>query len=87
MIVTLGNTGDAPRLPELVENTALRFEVKEVLDDKVYLSHRNFDAIEKVGAVPIQAEDDGGWPGTLCANKGETAAASEFRVGRARPDR
>ncbi len=51
-LVTTGNAGDAPQLPELLDNTAERFDVENFCADKAYLSHRNFDAIEKVGAVP-----------------------------------
>lgn len=52
VLVTDSKGADAPQLPELVKNTAERFDVVEVSADKAYLSHRNFDAIEKVGAVP-----------------------------------
>jgi transposase len=52
VLVTLADGGDAPQLPELVNNTAQRFIMSEVSADKAYLSHRNFDAIEKVGATP-----------------------------------
>jgi transposase len=45
-------SGDAPQLPELVSNTAERFSMREVSADKAYMSRQNFDAIEKVGAVP-----------------------------------
>ncbi len=51
-LVTTGNAGDAPQLPELLTNTAERFDVEAVCADKAYLSHRNFDEIEAVGAVP-----------------------------------
>jgi transposase len=53
VIVTDSSGGDAPQLPELVTNTAQQFTVREVSADKAYLSHRNFDAIERVGAVPF----------------------------------
>jgi transposase len=51
-LVTTGNAGDAPQLPELLNNTAERFDVAHVCADKAYLSHRNFDAVERIGAVP-----------------------------------
>jgi transposase len=53
VIVTDNSGADAPQLPELVTNTAKRFTMAEVSGDKAYLSHRNFDAIESVGAVPF----------------------------------
>lgn len=40
-------------LPELVAATALRFQVKEVSADAAYLSVRNLEAIDQVGAVPL----------------------------------
>lgn len=52
VIVAEGDSGDAPMLPELVANTAGRFQIAQVSADKAYLSHANFDAIERVGAVP-----------------------------------
>jgi hypothetical protein len=52
VIVADGNSADCPMLPELVSNTAQRFTMTEVCADKAYLSHRNFDAIERVGATP-----------------------------------
>jgi transposase len=52
VIVSDDRTGDAPQLPELVSNTAQRFDVREVAADKAYSSHRNYDAIESAGGVP-----------------------------------
>jgi transposase len=52
VIVADDHSADAPQLPELVTNTAQRFTMSEVSADKAYLSHRNFDAIESVGATP-----------------------------------
>lgn len=52
VIVTDYSGADAPQLPELVSNTAERFGMSEVSADKAYMSRRNFDAIESVGAVP-----------------------------------
>jgi len=51
-IVADGNSADCPMLPELVNNTARTFTVERVCADKAYLSHANFDAVERVGAVP-----------------------------------
>jgi hypothetical protein len=51
-IVADGNSADCPLLPELVNNTAQTFQVERVCADKAYLSHANFDAVERVGAVP-----------------------------------
>jgi len=42
---------DCPLLPELLVATAQRFAVKEVSADKAYLSKKNLEAIDKVGAV------------------------------------
>jgi transposase len=53
VIVTDSSGADCPQLPELVSNTAQRFAVSEVSADKAYLSHANFDAIERVGATPF----------------------------------
>lgn len=44
---------DCPLLPELLAATAQRFTVKEVSADKAYLSKKNLEAIDKVGAVPF----------------------------------
>lgn len=45
--------GDCPLLPELLAQTAQRFQVREVSGDKAYLSVDNLEAIEAVGAVPF----------------------------------
>lgn len=45
--------GDCPLLPELLDRTVQKFNVKEVSADKAYLSKRNLAAIEAVGAVPF----------------------------------
>jgi transposase len=37
----------------LVERTAARFDVEKVSADKAYLSHKNTDAVESVGATPF----------------------------------
>jgi transposase len=50
--VTDGNANDGPELPALVASTERRFNLAEVSADKAYLTHRNLDAIEAVGAVP-----------------------------------
>jgi transposase len=52
VVITDSTGGDAPQLPELVANTANQFTMAEVSGDKAYGSHRNYDAIESVGAVP-----------------------------------
>lgn len=43
---------DSPYLPQLVNDTASRFDVKEVSADKGYLSHSNQTAVVGIGAVP-----------------------------------
>jgi len=52
VIVTDERGADSPQLPALVAGTAERFDMTDVSADKAYLSHRNFDAIETVGATP-----------------------------------
>jgi len=37
----------------LVQRTAEHFSVKEVLADKAYLSHKNLQAVQSVGATPF----------------------------------
>lgn len=44
---------DCPLLPELLKKTAQRFQVREVSGDKAYLSKKNLEEIESVGAVPF----------------------------------
>lgn len=50
--VTESNVHDGPMMPALVDETARRFNVREVSADKAYLSNRNLEAIESVGAAP-----------------------------------
>lgn len=51
--VKISNEGDCPVLPELLARTASAFRVKEVSADKAYLSKKNLEAIDAVGAVPF----------------------------------
>jgi len=51
--VKVSNEGDSPLLPGLLEQTARNFDVKEVSADKAYLSKKNLEAIEAVGATPF----------------------------------
>jgi transposase len=51
--VKVSGEGDCPLLPELLKQTARRFDVREVSGDKAYLSKDNLEAIEGVGAVPF----------------------------------
>lgn len=51
--VKVSGEGDCPLLPELLAQTAKKFKVKEVSGDKAYLSKKNLEAIEAVGAVPF----------------------------------
>lgn len=44
---------DCPVLPELLAVTARQFRVREVSADKAYLSRKNLEAIDRVGAVPF----------------------------------
>jgi len=43
-------TGDTSQFPELVKKAAINFKVKEILCDGAYLSEKNFDIAEEVGA-------------------------------------
>lgn len=47
------DTSDTKLLPDLVNATAVNFEVREVLGDKAYGSLRNYDVIASHGAVPF----------------------------------
>lgn len=51
--VKVSPEGDCPVLPELLDKTAERFDVREVSADKAYLSKKNLEAIDAVGAVPF----------------------------------
>ena len=51
--VKVSSEGDCLLLPALLNQTAQRFQVKEVSGDKAYLSIDNLEAIESVGAVPF----------------------------------
>lgn len=50
--VKVSGENDCPVLAELVTKTARRFRVREVSGDKAYLSRKNLEAIDAVGAVP-----------------------------------
>lgn len=49
------HTSDSIMLPHLVDSTALNFEIDQVSADKAYGSHKNYDAIERHGAIPFIA--------------------------------
>lgn len=49
----VSNEADCPVMPELLAATAKRFTVREVSADKAYLSKKNLEAIDRVGAVPF----------------------------------
>jgi len=51
--VKVSPEGDCPLLPELLKQTTKNFKVKEVSADKAYLSAKNLEEIEAVGAVPF----------------------------------
>lgn len=51
--VKVSSEADCPLLPELLSQTARNFQVREVSGDKAYLSKKNLEAIESVGAVPF----------------------------------
>ena len=50
--ITTGNVNDSPLLPRLLDNTTERFSMIEVSGDKAYLSERNLQHIENLGAKP-----------------------------------
>ena len=50
--VTAGTLNDNPELPGLLDSTAERFDVREVLADKGYVGIKNLEAIDAVNAVP-----------------------------------
>jgi len=51
--VKVSSEGDCPLLPELLKQTAQRFRVREVSGDKAYLSKKNLEEIDAIGAVPF----------------------------------
>ena len=64
-VATEGSLNDSPFLPQLMEATAKKFTVNEVLADKGYLGMPNFEAIEKLGAsgyIPFKSNNVGEGP-------------------------
>jgi len=68
--ITEGYAPDCPMLPQLVDSTSKRFQIKEVMADKAYLSRKNLDAVSGHGAIPFvpfkknsnnRAEGSGTW--------------------------
>lgn len=62
------NTNDTPILPELVDQTAKAFTMKEVSADTAYATNENFGAIERAGATPyvmFKSSHTGGSGGLL----------------------
>jgi len=52
--ITVNKGGDAPQLPGLITATVAKgWTPIEIAADKGYLSNKNFEAIEAVGAVPL----------------------------------
>jgi transposase len=49
----VSSEADCPVLPELLATTAKGFKVREVSADKAYLSKKNLEAIDRIGAVPF----------------------------------
>lgn len=49
----VSDEADCPVLPEILHRTTRRFQVKETSGDKAYLSKKNLEAIEAVGAKPF----------------------------------
>jgi transposase len=52
VVITDGVTSDNPQFPELVNETAKFFDVKEVCADKGYSSRKNLQAVWDLGGVP-----------------------------------
>lgn len=52
-VVTDSRAAEAPQFARLVQMTARRFPVDEVTADKAYLSTRNLEVVESVGAKPF----------------------------------
>lgn len=51
--VKVSAEADCPLLPALLAQTGKGFQVREVSADKAYLSKKNLEAIEEIGAVPF----------------------------------
>jgi len=51
--ITEGHANDSPQLSSLVQQTAERFEVKEVSCDRAYSSRQNLQLIADEGAIPF----------------------------------
>lgn len=56
--VTDSNTADSPLLPQLARETAANFVMEALSADKGYLSFKNFEAINALGAEPLIAFKD-----------------------------
>lgn len=50
--VTPGAHADCPELPKLIRRTMNQFNVEEVSADKAYLSKKNLNFINQIGAIP-----------------------------------
>lgn len=64
--VTGPNTGDAPRLPLLLEETAQDFNVRRVLGDKAYSSYANMECAAENGVTPFIMFRDNATTNTGC---------------------
>jgi transposase len=51
--VTTFRGADCPQLPQLLDTTRERFQVKTVAADKAYISHKNLNVIDAAGAFPL----------------------------------
>ncbi len=52
VVITDGRSADSPQFPELVNETAKFFKVKEVCADKGYLSRENMQTVWDLGGIP-----------------------------------
>jgi transposase len=57
--VTTIHGADCPQLPQLLEASRKRFNVRTVAADKAYISHKNLTVIDEAGAYPLIPFKDG----------------------------
>src|SRR5262245_6328637 len=64
--VTDNNSADCPTLPPLMQETAQRFQIKDLAADKAYLAESNLQAIADIGAnafIPFKSNSGPTRPG------------------------
>ena len=68
-LISEWSANDSPFLIPLLKRVAGQFDIREVLADKAYLSHRNVEAVAGLGAMPfipfktntVEPQDDSIW--------------------------